>query len=282
MSYKNQDKDFIKLIRVILAMLVISIIMILAIFIVLNKIWNLNKSDYITILSSIIASYITLLGTLGTIWIAYSTFKLQIEHENRINEDIKVYHLFNLYEILKSSIVKSYIFTEYVCVSYDIMILEEDEFENDDKEAVIKKGLFRISQYNKFSHLLERESNKDKYINDILNLKIELDKEAYNYDDVGMHFSIYDRNFIKEWLGIKNVDKFENFTQVYKFLMCRDEIIRILKKWDSKYKQDEYIDKSNHFYRGIGEIYSNVTRLNLENSEFDEEYEDEVAIDDYE
>lgn len=279
--YKNKDNGNIKPINIILLIVVISIIIILAtalILVELNGIWKLSKSDYITILSATITSYITLLGTFGTILGAYYIFKKQIENDNKIKEDIKVYHLSNLYEILRNSIIKTYIFTEYICSCYNY-VLEPEEFDDDNKENVIKKGLFRISQYSKFSYLVEqkkidREVNKDKYIKDVLNLKVEFDKATYNYTDVGMYFSVYDSNFIKEWLEIKNVDQFEDFTQVYEFLMCRDEIVRIIKEWDSKYKQDEYIDKNNDFCKGIGEIYENVLKMELEDDELELSYEE--------
>lgn len=279
--YKNKDNGNIKPISIILLIVVISIIIILVtalILVELNGIWRLSQSDYITILSTTITSYITLLGTFGTILGAYYIFKRQIENDNKIKEDIKVYHLSNLYEILRDSIIKSYIFTEYTCSCYDY-VLEPEEFDNDDKEDVIKKGLFRISQYSKFSYLIEqkkidREINKEKYIKDVLNLKVEFDKATFNYTDIGIYFSVYDRNFIKKWLEIKNVDQFENFTQVYEFLMCRDEIVRIIREWDSKYKQDEYIDKNNYFCKDTGEIYENVLKIELEEDELELSYEE--------
>ena len=138
--YKNKDNGNIKPIRIILLIVVILIIIILVtvlILLELNGIWKLSKSDYITILSATITSYITLLGTLGTILGAYYIFKKQIENDNKIKEDIKVYHLSNLYEILKSSIIKSYTLTYYVCVCYNLDLSEDESFGNDDKEYPI-------------------------------------------------------------------------------------------------------------------------------------------------
>lgn len=283
--YKNKDNGNIKPIRIILLIVVILIIIILVtvlILLELNGIWKLSKSDYITILSATITSYITLLGTLGTILGAYYIFKGQIENDSNIKEDIKVYHLSNLYEILKSSIIKSYTLTYYVCVCYNLDLSEDESFGNDDKEYPIKKGLNRISKYSEHLNLLDRKLNRDKYIKDILNLRLELDKETYNYDDVGMYFSLYDRNFIKEWLKIKNVDQFENFTEVYKFLMCRDEIIRIMKAWPTKYKQDEDIEESNDYYKyykGIGEIYTEIDKYNSEYYSSEEAITEDLVID---
>ena len=270
-------------------MLIVVIFKVLLIMLAYNTIINssgtgtLSKTDYISILNTIFTAFMGFLGNIITVIGAYYIFK----KENEEKDDLKHQQIEDLVEKLMESVTYSYEFTYLVCkncINEGIYTrIKEDIYNFRQKNKISKQidtldilfGIWDIIGYKKVEKIknLNRDTQFDLYIKTILDLspyneKIEMD--AFHYDEsIMIYLDRYDRKNIKKWLNMISIDKFNDFGEIYEFIDCREQIIKIINNkialnYDVDYYKNNKIE-FNELNQPIDDMCSEFMIKNIEN-----------------